>query len=59
MAKTAVIGAGSWGTALAILLQENGHQVTLWGVHPEECGAPEKRPGTKEKTSRREDSGSD
>ena len=35
MAKTAVIGAGSWGTALAILLQENGHQVTLWGVHPE------------------------
>ena len=35
MAKTAVIGAGSWGTALAILLQKNGHQVTLWGVHPE------------------------
>ena len=35
MAKTAVIGAGSWGTALAILLQENGHQVTLWGVHSE------------------------
>ena len=26
-----VIGAGSWGTALAILLQENGLPVTVWG----------------------------
>jgi glycerol-3-phosphate dehydrogenase (NAD(P)+) len=25
-----VIGAGSWGTALAIMLSNNGHQVTLW-----------------------------
>lgn len=25
-----VIGAGSWGTALAILLSKNGHQVYLW-----------------------------
>ncbi|MBN2466731.1 MAG: NAD(P)H-dependent glycerol-3-phosphate dehydrogenase [Deltaproteobacteria bacterium] len=25
-----VIGAGSWGTALAILLAKNGHRVTLW-----------------------------
>ncbi|MBN1153324.1 NAD(P)H-dependent glycerol-3-phosphate dehydrogenase [candidate division KSB1 bacterium] len=25
-----VIGAGSWGTALAILLIKNGHQVTMW-----------------------------
>ncbi len=25
-----VIGAGSWGTALADLLARNGHQVTLW-----------------------------
>ena len=27
----AVLGAGSWGTALAILLARNGHQVRLWG----------------------------
>jgi len=27
----AVLGAGSWGTALAVLLASNGHQVTLWG----------------------------
>jgi glycerol-3-phosphate dehydrogenase (NAD(P)+) len=27
----AVLGAGSWGTALAILLARNGHRVSLWG----------------------------
>ncbi|KPK73402.1 MAG: hypothetical protein AMJ84_02185 [Acidithiobacillales bacterium SM23_46] len=27
----AVLGAGSWGTALALLLARNGHAVTLWG----------------------------
>ena len=26
-----VIGAGSWGTALALLLHGNGYQVTIWG----------------------------
>ncbi len=31
----AVLGAGSWGTALAILLARNGHQVRLWGNEPE------------------------
>ena len=25
-----VLGAGTWGTALAILLSNNGHEVTLW-----------------------------
>ena len=30
----AVLGAGSWGTALAILLARNGHQVLLWGHEP-------------------------
>ncbi len=28
--KTAVIGSGTWGTALAILLSHNGHETTLW-----------------------------
>ncbi len=27
----AVLGAGSWGTALAQVLHGNGHQVTIWG----------------------------
>ncbi len=31
----AVIGAGAWGTALAIQLARNGHQVNLWGHEPE------------------------
>jgi glycerol-3-phosphate dehydrogenase (NAD(P)+) len=26
-----VIGAGAWGTALAMLLQHGGHEVTIWG----------------------------
>ncbi len=29
--KVAVIGAGSWGTALAILLSQKGQEVFLWG----------------------------
>ncbi len=28
--RTAVIGSGAWGTALSLVLLENGHQVTLW-----------------------------
>lgn len=28
--RISVLGAGSWGTALAILLNSNGHEVTLW-----------------------------
>ena len=29
-----VAGAGSWGTALAVLLARNGHPTCLWGHHP-------------------------
>lgn len=32
MAKVSVIGAGSWGTALAVLLDNNGHNVTIWSA---------------------------
>lgn len=34
--RIAVLGAGSWGTALAILLCRNGHRVALWGHEPEQ-----------------------
>ncbi|WP_411335520.1 NAD(P)H-dependent glycerol-3-phosphate dehydrogenase [Ruminococcus gauvreauii] len=36
MAKVSVVGAGSWGTALALLLHKNGHEVILWSVIKEE-----------------------
>ncbi|MBO5347738.1 MAG: NAD(P)-dependent glycerol-3-phosphate dehydrogenase [Lachnospiraceae bacterium] len=36
MAKVSIIGAGSWGTALAVLLDGNGHDVTLWSFLEEE-----------------------
>lgn len=29
--KVAVLGPGSWGTALAQVLAENGHEVRIWG----------------------------
>ncbi len=35
-ATVAVLGVGSWGTALALLLARNGHAVRLWGHDPGE-----------------------
>ncbi len=32
--KIAVMGAGSWGTALAVLLSHAGHQVAMWDINP-------------------------
>jgi glycerol-3-phosphate dehydrogenase (NAD(P)+) len=36
MKEVAVIGAGSWGTALAIVLADNGLKVRLWGRRKEQ-----------------------
>jgi len=36
MARVSIIGAGSWGTALAKLLHKNGHHVTVWSIIPAE-----------------------
>ena len=33
--RTAVVGAGAWGTALADLLARNGSRVTLWAYEPD------------------------
>ncbi len=35
MKKIAVIGAGSWGTALAITLSNKGHEVKIWDINKE------------------------
>lgn len=32
MAKVSILGGGSWGIALAVLLHKNGHQVTIWSA---------------------------
>ena len=32
MAAVGIIGAGTWGTALAVLLNNNGHDVTIWSA---------------------------
>ncbi|HQZ38990.1 MAG TPA: 2-dehydropantoate 2-reductase N-terminal domain-containing protein, partial [Vicinamibacterales bacterium] len=34
MQQVAVIGSGSWGTALAIHLSMSGHDVRLWARDP-------------------------
>ena len=36
MGKIGVIGSGTWGTAIAVLLNNNGHQVDLWSAIPQE-----------------------
>ena len=32
MAKISILGGGSWGIALAVLLHNNGHQVCVWSA---------------------------
>ena len=54
MARTGVIGAGSWGCALASVLDKNGHEVTVWSIMEDEVSMlkefhehKEKLPGVK------------
>ena len=35
MKKIVIIGSGSWGTALGILLGNNGHKVIIWDRNSE------------------------
>ena len=39
MEQVAVLGAGSWGTALSLLLCRHGHGVRLWGHDPRHVAA--------------------
>lgn len=34
--KIGILGAGSWGTALTVLLSDNGHDITVWSVDEKE-----------------------
>lgn len=36
MAKIGIIGAGSWGIALSVLLHNNGHEITVWSILEDE-----------------------
>ena len=35
--RITVLGSGGWGTALALLLTDNGHKVTLWSHSAQRC----------------------
>ena len=35
--RITVVGSGGWGTALALVLEENGHHVTLWSHNPQKA----------------------
>ncbi|MCI5712284.1 MAG: NAD(P)H-dependent glycerol-3-phosphate dehydrogenase [Lachnospiraceae bacterium] len=49
MSKISVIGAGSWGTALAVVLQKNGHDVTIWSIDEKEIAMLKKEREHKDK----------
>lgn len=42
LSNVAVLGAGSWGTALAIHLARSGHRARLWGIETGELAAMER-----------------
>jgi len=39
VSRVCVLGAGSWGTTLAVHLSQGGHEVSLWGNEPDELAA--------------------
>lgn len=39
MARAAVLGAGSWGTTLGLVLHDNGHEVMLWEIDGDQVEA--------------------
>ncbi len=43
MEKVTVIGAGSWGTAIAFILAENGHDCLLWARRSEQAEEIDKK----------------
>jgi glycerol-3-phosphate dehydrogenase (NAD(P)+) len=52
--RTAIVGSGGWGTALALLWSKQGNEITLWGHDPERAERvrttrenPEYLPGVK------------
>ena len=49
MAKISVLGAGSWGTALAVVLHKNGHEVTMWSIAQDEIDMLKKEREHKDK----------
>lgn len=52
MADISIIGAGSWGIALAVLLHKNGHHVTVWSVIETEIRMLQKEREHKDKLPR-------
>ncbi len=49
MADISIIGGGSWGIALALLLHKNGHHITVWSIIQEEIDMLSKEHEHKEK----------
>jgi glycerol-3-phosphate dehydrogenase (NAD(P)+) len=41
--RITLLGAGSWGTALGVLIDGNGHDVSMWEFFPEAAGAMAER----------------
>lgn len=49
MKKIGIVGAGSWGIALASLLHKNGNEITVWSILPEEIEMLEREHEHKDK----------
>src|SRR3972149_4326242 len=49
MSKIAILGAGSWGIALSVLLTDNSHNVTLWEIDSDQASGLEKEREDKQK----------